>query len=105
MKISSSTATHNVPTPLRSDRILEQNQNAAQVSNLNNRKNEIITEKREAERQKAEITRANDENRFEELVPIIARAIGMYFNSRTFKIEKDEMSVERSALNSSASGL
>lgn len=67
------------------------NQNGSQISNINNKKNEIMTEKREIERQKLEAAKNATENKFDELVPIISKAIGLYFNSHSFKIENGEL--------------
>jgi hypothetical protein len=50
-----------------------------------------MTEKREIERQKLEAAKNATENKFDELVPIISKAIGLYFNSHSFKIENGEL--------------
>ena len=43
------------------------------------------------ERQKLEAAKNATENKFDELVPIISKAIGLYFNSHSFKIENGEL--------------
>jgi hypothetical protein len=79
--------------------------NISLISNLNSKINEVTAEKKNTERQNAELYKKLEENKYEALTPIIANAIRLYFDSRKFKLDAGVIKLEEDPMNSSASRL